>query len=105
MDFDLEEDENKQKQSDSEGEPYYHINTLPFETLHELVQSCKTALLYGKNNLPTNGIQIQIISGKYKKSSFSKALLNKCASQLTRKLIQKTSVMIEPIMEFTLTGE
>lgn len=37
MDFDLDDDEPKHKHNESEDEPYYHINTLPFETLYELV--------------------------------------------------------------------
>lgn len=51
------------------------------------------------------GIQLQIQNGKYKKSSFSKSVMNKCASSLTRNLVEKTSALIEPIMEFNVSGD
>lgn len=81
------------------------MNTLPFETLYELVETCRTSLLYGKNRLPAVGIQLQIEGGKYKKSSFSKSVMNRCASQLTRSLLDSSSILIEPFMEFSISGE
>ena len=81
------------------------MNTLPFETLYELVEACQTSMLYGKNRLPAVGIQLQILNGKYKKSSFSKSVMNRCASSLARSLIDRNSSLVEPIMEFSLEGE
>ena len=31
--------------------------------------------------------------------------MNKCASTLTRNLVEKTSALIEPFMEFSLSGD
>lgn len=62
-------------------------------------------MLYGKNKLPAVGIQLQIKDGKYKRSSFSKSVMNRCASSLIRNILDKSTVLIEPIMEFTLEGD
>lgn len=89
-DDESEDEEFEQKKTGKvshEDELYYHMNTLPFETLYELVEACQTSLLYGKKRMPAMGIQLLISGGKYKKSSFSKSVMNKCASSLTRNLI------------------
>jgi hypothetical protein len=85
-------------------EHFYHINTLPFETLYELHEICNTALLSGKYNLPTRGISLQIVGGKYKKSSFSKSIMNKTTTSLVRSVITKKSNLIEPMMKFNVHG-
>lgn len=54
-DADLSEDEQYVKDEDEE-EPFYHINTLPFDTLDQLVEQCRVALNSGSNGYPTMGI-------------------------------------------------
>ena len=51
------------------------------------------------------GINLIVKDGKYKKSTFSKSLMNKATSSLTRSLMEKNSTLIEPIMSFTLEGD
>lgn len=58
--------------------------------------------MYGKNKLPATGIQLQIKDGKYKKTSFSKSVMNRCASNLIRSVLDTSTVLIQPIMEFNL---
>ena len=53
---------------------------------------------YGKNKLPATGIMLEITNGKYKRTSFSKSVMNKCASSLVRKVLDSSTVLIEPIM-------
>lgn len=62
-------------------------------------------MMYGKNYLPTIGINLVIKDGRYKKSTFSKSLMNKATTTLTRGLIEKNSTLIEPIMSFTIEGD
>lgn len=51
-------------------------------------------MLYGKNRLPATGIELQINFGKYKKSSFSKSVMNRCASTLIRSILDKSTILI-----------
>lgn len=80
-------------------DPYYHVNTLPFDTLDELVEQCKIAMYSGINGYPTMGMELRICGGKFQKNHFSKSIMNRCASQLSRQLLQYTS-LIEPFLEF-----
>ena len=50
--------------------------------------------MYGKNKLPATGIQLQIKDGKYKKTSFSKSVMNRCASNLIRSVLDTSTVLI-----------
>lgn len=50
------------------------------------------------------GLELRISGGKFQKKHFNKALMNKTASQLTRELLQ-SSTLIEPVLEFHLEGE
>ena len=61
--------------------------------------------MYGKYHLPTMGIQLVITDGKYRKSSFSKEIMNKTATSLIREMIEKNTCLIEPMMLFSLDGE
>ncbi len=53
---------------------------------------------------PTMGICLTVENGKYRKSSFNKSVMNRCATSIIRELIQKSSKAIEPIMEVSLAG-
>jgi hypothetical protein len=47
------------------------------------------------------GIELRICDGKFQKRHYSKTIMNKTASQLTRQLLQ-SSVLVEPLLEFRL---
>lgn len=51
------------------------------------------------------GVEIRIHNGIYTKSTFSKSILNRTTTELLRKLINSSSIMLEPMMEFSLSGE
>ena len=51
------------------------------------------------------GVEIRIHNGVYTKSTFSKSILNRTTTELLRKLINSSSIMLEPMMEFSLSGE
>lgn len=61
--------------------------------------------MYGKRNYPMMGVEIRIHNGIYTKSTFTKSILNRTTTELLRKLINSSSVLLEPMMEFTLSGE
>jgi translation elongation factor EF-G len=61
--------------------------------------------MYGKRNFPMMGVEIRIHNGIYTKSTFSKSILNRTTTELLRKLINSSSIMLEPMMEFSLSGE
>jgi hypothetical protein len=88
---------------ENEEDSYYHINTLPFDTLDELVEQCKVAMYSGTNGYPNMGMELRICGGKFQKKRFSKTVMNKTASLLTRQLLKSTT-LIEPFLEFRLEG-
>lgn len=51
------------------------------------------------------GVELKINFGVYRKSTFSKAAMNKCASQLVRQMLESKSLLVEPFMEFAFEGE
>ncbi len=51
------------------------------------------------------GVEIRIHNGIYTKSTFSKSILNRTTTELLRKLINSSSILLEPMMEFSLSGE
>jgi translation elongation factor EF-G len=61
--------------------------------------------MYGKRNFPMMGVEIRIHNGIYTKSTFSKSILNRTTTELLRKLINSSSILLEPMMEFSLSGE
>lgn len=50
------------------------------------------------------GVELRICGGKFQKKHFSKVIMNRTASQLTRQLLQNAT-LVEPILEFRLEGE
>ena len=51
------------------------------------------------------GIELQILDGRYKKTSFSTSFMKKKTVKLIRDLVGKASVLIEPMMKFNITGK
>ena len=51
------------------------------------------------------GVEIRIHNGIYTKSTFTKSILNRTTTELLRKLINSSALLLEPMMEFTLTGQ
>ena len=51
------------------------------------------------------GVEIRIHNGIYTKNTFSKSILNRTTTELLRKLITSSSILLEPMMEFSLIGE
>ena len=51
------------------------------------------------------GIELQILDGRYKKTSFSKSFMKKKTVKLIRDLVRKAPVLIEPMMKFNIPGK